>query len=132
MLAVGVNPELGIGSVIPVQATRIGGATGSEGSAVSMVHATGNIEKVETDPKLTELHLGGLGTSVKQHWDRVPPEGKPFDDENMLIFSTGLLNGTPAFRSSPRVTAIRPPGVNRSRPAASRSRTMVERSSGSG
>ena len=36
--------------------------------------ANGNIEKVETDPGLTELHLGGLGTSVKQHWDRVPPE----------------------------------------------------------
>jgi len=34
---------------------------------------TGNIERVETDPKLMELHLGGLGTSVKIHWDRVPP-----------------------------------------------------------
>ena len=56
----------------------------------------GNIERVATDPELTELHLGGLGTSVKQHWDRVPPEVRPFDDENLLIFSTGLFNGTPA------------------------------------
>ncbi len=47
--------------------------------------ATGNVEKVETDPKLTELYLGGLGTSVKLHWDRVPPEVKPFDDENILM-----------------------------------------------
>jgi len=46
MLALGVNPELGIGSVIPVQATRIGSGSGSEHSAVSMVHATGNLEKV--------------------------------------------------------------------------------------
>ena len=34
----------------------------------------GNIERVETDPKSTELHLGGLGTNAKIIWDRVPPE----------------------------------------------------------
>ena len=59
--------------------------------------ATGNITRVETGPKLLELHLGGLGTSVKIHWDRVPPETKPFDPGNLLIFSAGLLCGTPAF-----------------------------------
>lgn len=62
--------------------------------------ARGNIERVETDPKLTELHLGGLGTNVKIHWDRVPPEVKAFDPENLLIFSTGLLNGTPAYSAN--------------------------------
>jgi benzoyl-CoA reductase subunit BamB len=56
----------------------------------------GNIERIETDPKLTELHLGGLGTNAKILWDRVPPETKPFDPENLLIFSAGLLGGTPA------------------------------------
>jgi aldehyde:ferredoxin oxidoreductase len=68
--------------------------------------ATGNIERVETDPKMTELHLGGLGTSVKIHWDRVPPETKPFDDENLLIFSTGLFNGTPAFSANRTVVTF--------------------------
>jgi len=56
----------------------------------------GNIERVETDPKLTELHLGGLGTNAKILWDRVPPETEPFSPNNLLIFSTGLLVGTPA------------------------------------
>jgi aldehyde:ferredoxin oxidoreductase len=56
----------------------------------------GNIERVETDPKLTELHLGGLGTNAKMLWDRVPPETDPFSPSNLLIFSTGLLCGTPA------------------------------------
>jgi benzoyl-CoA reductase subunit BamB len=56
----------------------------------------GNIERVETDPKLTELHLGGLGTNAKVLWDRVPPETEPFSPDNLLIFSTGLLGGTPA------------------------------------
>ncbi len=56
----------------------------------------GNIERVETDPRLTELHLGGLGTNAKILWDRVPPEFEPFSPDNLLIFSTGLLCGTPA------------------------------------
>jgi len=56
----------------------------------------GNIERVETDPKLTELHLGGLGTNAKILWDGVPPEFEPFSPDNQLIFSTGLLSGTPA------------------------------------
>ncbi|MCG8400716.1 MAG: aldehyde dehydrogenase [Firmicutes bacterium] len=56
----------------------------------------GNIERVETDPKLTELHLGGLGTNAKILWDRVPPEVEPFSPDNLLIFSAGLFGGTPA------------------------------------
>src|SRR4030042_5091784 len=56
----------------------------------------GNIERVETDQRLTELHLGGLGTNAKILWDRVPPETAPFSPDNLLIFSTGLLGGTPA------------------------------------
>jgi benzoyl-CoA reductase subunit BamB len=56
----------------------------------------GNIERVQTDPKLTELHLGGLGTNARIMWDRVPPETEPFSPDNPLIFGTGLLAGTPA------------------------------------
>ncbi|WP_419662086.1 BamB1: aldehyde:ferredoxin oxidoreductase [Desulfosarcina variabilis str. Montpellier] len=56
----------------------------------------GNIEKVATDPKDTELYLGGLGTNAKIMWDRVPPETDPFSPDNLLIFGAGLLCGTPA------------------------------------
>jgi benzoyl-CoA reductase subunit BamB len=56
----------------------------------------GSIERIATDPRLTELHLGGLGTNAKILWDRVPPETEPFSPDNLLIFSTGLLCGTPA------------------------------------
>jgi benzoyl-CoA reductase subunit BamB len=56
----------------------------------------GNIERVQTDPRLTELHLGGLGTNAKLLWDRVPADADPFSPDNLLIFSTGLLCGTPA------------------------------------
>jgi benzoyl-CoA reductase subunit BamB len=56
----------------------------------------GNIERVGTDPSLTKLHLGGLGTNARILWDRVSPDVEAFSPDNLLIFSTGLLCGTPA------------------------------------
>src|SRR3990167_8710672 len=56
----------------------------------------GGIERVETDLEETALYLGGLGTNAKILWDRVPPETEPFSPDNLLIFSAGLLCGTPA------------------------------------
>ena len=56
----------------------------------------GSIERVPTDPQLTELHLGGLGTNARLLWDRIPPEVDAFDAENLLVFGTGLLAGSPA------------------------------------
>ncbi len=56
----------------------------------------GNIERVATDPRDTELYLGGLGTNAKILWDRVAPEVDAFSPENLLIFAAGLLCGTPA------------------------------------
>ena len=50
----------------------------------------GTVERVETDPCLTKMHLGGQGTAVKILWDRVPPEVEPFSEDNLLIFSSGL------------------------------------------
>ena len=55
----------------------------------------GKIKKEETDPRLTELHLGGQGTADRILWDRVPDDVEPFSPDNLLIFSTGLLDGTP-------------------------------------
>ncbi len=69
----------------------------------------GSIEKVATDPELTELHLGGLGTNAKIIWDRVPPEVEPLSPENVLIFSSGLLCGTPAVGANRTIaTTISP------------------------
>jgi benzoyl-CoA reductase subunit BamB len=60
----------------------------------------GSIERVETDPRDTELFLGGLGTNAKIFWDRVPPETEPFSPDNLLIFGAGLLCGTPALAAN--------------------------------
>lgn len=69
---------------------------GETGYNLEIDLSTGNIERVETDPELTELYLGGLGTNAKLLWDRVPPEVEPFSPDNLLIFAAGLLCGTPA------------------------------------
>jgi benzoyl-CoA reductase subunit BamB len=49
----------------------------------------GSIERVESDPKLTQLHLGGLGTNAKILWDRVPAEAVALDDVHVLSFGAG-------------------------------------------
>jgi aldehyde:ferredoxin oxidoreductase len=73
----------------------------------------GTTERVETDPQSTELHLGGLGTNAKIMWDRVSPELDPFSPDNILIFSSGLLVGTPA------------PGANRTVVSAISPQTLL-------
>jgi len=68
---------------------------GETGFNLEIDLSRGIIERVETDPGLMELHLGGQGTADKILWDRVPPEVEPFSPDNLLIFSTGLLHSTP-------------------------------------
>jgi len=67
---------------------------GEAGFNLEIDLSRGSIEKVKTDPGLTELHLGGQGTADKILWDRVPPEVDPFSPDNILIFSTGLFHST--------------------------------------
>ena len=55
-----------------------------------------SVDRVPSDPDDTRLYLGGLGINAKIIWDRVPPETGAFSDDNLLIFGTGLLCGTPA------------------------------------
>lgn len=54
-----------------------------------------SVERVETDPEWTKMHLGGNGIAARTIWERVSPETDPFSPDNLLIFSTGLLTGTP-------------------------------------
>ena len=69
---------------------------GETGYNLEIDLSRGSVEKVETDPRDTELYLGGLGTNAKILWDRVPADVDPFSPDNLLIFGAGLLCGTPA------------------------------------
>src|SRR4030067_2887948 len=72
----------------------------------------GNIERGETDPRLTELHLGGQGTAAKILWDRVSPEVEPFSPDNLLIFSAGLLDATPVTGANRTIVNTFSPQTN--------------------
>jgi len=68
---------------------------GRIGTYLEINLSSGKIEKKEDDPKLVEAYLGGGGINAKIEWDRLPPELDPFSPENLLVFSTGILTGTP-------------------------------------
>ncbi len=67
---------------------------GETGYYLEIDLSTGSIERVESDPRDTELHLGGLGTNAKILWERVPADIDPFDPDNLFIVSPGILDGT--------------------------------------
>lgn len=69
---------------------------GETGYNLEIDLSRGSVERVETDPRETELYLGGLGTNAKILWERVPADVDPFSPDNLLIFGAGLLCGTPA------------------------------------
>jgi len=69
---------------------------GETGYDLEIDLSRGSIDRAESDPNDTLLYLGGLGINAKITWDRVPPETEAFSEDNLLIFGTGLLCGTPA------------------------------------
>ena len=72
----------------------------------------GNIEKSASDPKETELYMGGLGTSAKLLWDRVSPEVEAFSPDNLLVFAAGLLCGTTATGCNRTIVSTISPQTN--------------------
>ena len=52
------------------------------------------IEKKEVDSEIYELHLGGLGYCVRELWHRTDAKTDPFSEENVIIFSPGMLDGS--------------------------------------
>ncbi len=62
-----------------------------------------NVEVIESPKETVEKFLGSRGYAAKLLYDNVSPEVKPFDPENLLIFSTGLFTGT-AWPTSARFT----------------------------
>ena len=65
---------------------------GETGYNLEIDLTTGNIERVETDPKDDgDSILGVSAQTSRYYWDRVPADIDPFAPENILIFSTGLL-----------------------------------------
>jgi len=54
----------------------------------------GEINTYDGNSELYVSYMGGRGVATRLFWDRVAPEVSPFSDDNMIIFSPGLLTGT--------------------------------------
>ncbi len=61
------------------------------------------VDVFESPKETVEKFLGSRGYAAKLLYDNVSPDVKPFDPENLLIFSTGLFTGT-AWPTSARFT----------------------------
>ncbi|MBN2060517.1 MAG: AAA family ATPase [Deltaproteobacteria bacterium] len=114
MLALGVNLDRGIGSIIPIQATRIqfkGDEKHVSGGYLSMVHATGSIEKIldesrkvattgifycsepleiDRDHVKAPIHLHFMGAST--------PKDGPSAGGSIGLALTSVLTGRPIRR----------------------------------
>jgi aldehyde:ferredoxin oxidoreductase len=66
----------------------------SRAGTILRVDLTGG--KIEKEPtsRYVKDYIGGAGIAGRIFWDEVPPETRPFDPKNLLLFNTGPLTGT--------------------------------------
>lgn len=109
--ALGVNVERGVGSLIPIQATRIPGVEREGRGPLSMVHATGNLQKVMDESRTVALtailqHAEGLGLDagllrqpIHLHFlGASTPKDGPSAGSAIALVLASLLSGTPLRR----------------------------------
>ncbi|MFC1969152.1 aldehyde ferredoxin oxidoreductase N-terminal domain-containing protein [Chloroflexota bacterium] len=75
------------------------GASGYTGKILKVDLSNGKIGELST-LDYTDRFLGGRGIAARIYWDEVPPEARPFDPDNRLIFITGPLAGFPGLAGS--------------------------------
>ena len=75
------------------------GDFGYAGKILKVDLSRGNTSELPTSD-YADRFLGGRGIAAKIYWDEVPPETRPFDPENRLIFITGPLAGFPGLAGS--------------------------------
>lgn len=82
---------------------------GYSGKILRINLSTGKIEKQTTPVDLVKKYIGGRGFSSYFLWKEVGPDVDPFDEDNLLIFSAGMLSGTPIPSSGRLVVAAKSP-----------------------
>jgi aldehyde:ferredoxin oxidoreductase len=88
---------------------RNGMGTLGYGKVYSINLSTGKIGTVQIDEKDYELYLGGKGLATRLLYDHTPAGLDPYDEEMVLIFSAGPMNGTGAPQSNRFVVTTKSP-----------------------
>jgi len=87
-------------------------AYGRTGINLEVDLTQGKVEKKDVTPELAETYLGGKGLNAKMAWDRLAPELDPFSPDNLLIFTPGVLVGTPVPSANRTVVTTKSPQVD--------------------
>jgi aldehyde:ferredoxin oxidoreductase len=82
---------------------------GMTGQMLRINLSDGRISVFSSKPYI-DNYLGGRGIVSRLYWEEVPPEVKPFDSENKLIFANGALVGTGAPAATVMAVAGKSPG----------------------
>ena len=69
----------------------------------------GKISEQPLDKDLAYNYVGGRGLAIKILWDELEPGTDPLSPDNLLIFATGPLSGTPMPNSGKMVVAAKSP-----------------------
>ena len=79
---------------------------------ILFVDLTNGIISKEPLAPYNELFFGGKGINTKIMYDKVGPEVKPFDPDNVIAFGTGPLTGTPLPGSGKMDVSTKSPETN--------------------
>lgn len=71
--------------------------------------SSGEVRDLPIDPRDRELYLGGKGLATRLLHDHTRPGLDPFDEEMVIIFSTGPMTGTAAPQSNRFVVTTKSP-----------------------
>ena len=85
---------------------------GSLGANLEVNLSTGEIHRTDVDTTVRKMYLGGRGANTRLFWDRVPPETDPYSPDNLMIFGTGVLTGTPAPGANRTILTTLSPQTN--------------------
>jgi aldehyde:ferredoxin oxidoreductase len=82
---------------------------GYMGKALQIDLSSGRIEALPIDPEMRDLYLGGKGIGTRLLYDHTRPGLDPYDEEMVIIFSTGPMTGTAAPQSNRFVVTTKSP-----------------------
>lgn len=78
------------------------------GTIIRVDLTTGSIVKEPLSEELRRDYLGGRGINIKILYDEIKPGTDGLDAENILIFGTGPMTGTPVASGRLNITAMSP------------------------
>ena len=82
-----------------------------EGRTLQVDLGTGNSERGQVAPEITDAYIGGRGLGGRLLLDLLPPGTDPLSPENILMFVTGPLTGTPFSGTGKYVVITKSPAT---------------------